>query len=77
MEHDEAARTVLMRRGADVVAVNLGSGPAELDVAGVEGGGAGDDLRVVLAWRPDETTLEGGRLLLPPESAAIVAPQVD
>jgi maltooligosyltrehalose trehalohydrolase len=68
--HDEAARTVLVRRGEHRVAVNLGTDVAELDVEtpGTE---------LLLAWEPGTTVAGAGRgavVVLAPRSAAVLGP---
>jgi maltooligosyltrehalose trehalohydrolase len=70
VEHDAEARTVVVHRGAYVVAVNVSDEVRRLDVD------IDAEPAIVVAWRPNDTTLAGGVLTLPPESAAIVGPAV-
>lgn len=70
--YDAEARTVVMRRGGDTVLVNLGTDEVLLTVGEPE-----TTLELVLAWRPDDTTLEGAAVRLPAESAAIVTTSRD
>ena len=69
VEHDEAQRTVVVRRGSHVVAVNLAA-----DARTVAVGGAPAELAVLLAWEPGGTALDGTRVTLPAESAAVLGP---
>ncbi|MGZ4654675.1 malto-oligosyltrehalose trehalohydrolase [Oryzihumus sp.] len=69
VDHDHAARTVVVTRGEHRVAVNLGSGPALLDL-----GEATAYRQVVLAWDEGARLTDDGRLSLPGESAAVVGP---
>ncbi len=68
VDHDTDAQTVVVRRGTQVVVVNL-SGKARTVALGVEEDAG---LEVALAWAPDGTRLDGSSLDLPAESAAIV-----
>jgi maltooligosyltrehalose trehalohydrolase len=72
--HDHEAGTVVVHRGAYVVAVNLGDRARRLDLGLDAEERAATGIEVVLAWRPDETTLTDGAVALPPQSAAIVGP---
>ncbi|MGI8433326.1 MAG: malto-oligosyltrehalose trehalohydrolase [Nocardioidaceae bacterium] len=69
VEHDIEAQTVLVSRGDHRIAVNLSSTHRSLAV-----GGSGTGAGVLLAWKPDDTQVDGDVLRLPPESAAIVGP---
>jgi maltooligosyltrehalose trehalohydrolase len=66
VEHDETASTVLMRRGAHLVAVNLAGEPRTLAIS--------PGLRIALAWGPAGAALDGSRLTLAAESAAVLGP---
>ncbi|HET7328758.1 MAG TPA: malto-oligosyltrehalose trehalohydrolase [Nocardioidaceae bacterium] len=66
-QHDHAAGTVVIRRGDDRVAVNVGAEQAELSVGGAA--------QLLLAWDPESTRLDGDVLRLPPHSAAVLGPQ--
>jgi maltooligosyltrehalose trehalohydrolase len=68
VEHDVDARTVVVHRGAYVVAVNVSDEVRTLDVD------VDAEPAIVVAWRPEDTTLADRVLTLPPESAAIVGP---
>jgi len=70
VDHDTDARTVVMRRGTQLVVLNL-SEEHRTVALGVDDTA---DLEVVLAWEPDATRLDGTCLELPAESAAIVGP---
>ena len=70
VEHDHEAGTVVVRRGNQVVAVNLAQQQRRLDLRAEPSGG----IEIVLAWVPGSTRLDGTVLTLPPESAAIVGP---
>jgi maltooligosyltrehalose trehalohydrolase len=65
VDHDEAARTVVMHRGEHVVAVNLGDERTELSVP--------PGLAPVLDWS-GEARIDGDVLHLPGESAAVLGP---
>ena len=67
--HDAGARTVVLTRGHDSVVVNMGAAPVWLDLP-AEDGAAVD---IVLAWQPQETVLEAGRIRVPAESAAVLS----
>jgi maltooligosyltrehalose trehalohydrolase len=69
VEHDADLRTVLVRRGGHLVAVNLSGEPHVLDLSAWPDG---PSLQVVLAWNPSETTRDGDRLTLPAESAVVL-----
>ncbi len=66
--HDVAARTVLVRRGDHLVAVNLSDRDADIalgaDAAGVE---------VLLAW-DDATAVHGTSVRVPARSATVLGP---
>ncbi len=66
LEHDEPAGLVLVHRGADRVAVNLGAEPATVDL-GVPG------LALLIGWDP-ATELDGAVVRLPAHSAAVLGP---
>jgi maltooligosyltrehalose trehalohydrolase len=69
VEHDPGAQTVVVHRGAYVVVVNLSADERRVDVALEHPAG------LIVAWRPDDTTLADGVLTLPSESAAIIGPR--
>ena len=66
--HDAAARTVIVHRGAHVAVVNLSPEPRTLVVPG--------GLRVALAWDARETVLDGARIALAAQTAAVLGPAV-
>ncbi|MDQ4085000.1 MAG: malto-oligosyltrehalose trehalohydrolase [Actinomycetota bacterium] len=66
--HDETARTVLVHRGEHRVVVNLADSARAVETD-LEAGPA----CVLLAW-DDDTTLDQGRVHLPPRSACVVGP---
>ena len=77
VDHDPVQQTVLVRRGRYVVAVNLAPEPRVVDVAQSDAQTSDKhraDLGLVLSWEHAETTLEGGLLTLPPESASVLGP---
>jgi maltooligosyltrehalose trehalohydrolase len=71
VDHDAERRTVLVRRGRHIVAVNLSAEPREIDLGGQPDEAA---LQVVLAWNRSDTTLVDDRLTLPAESAVVLGP---
>jgi maltooligosyltrehalose trehalohydrolase len=74
--HDAEAQTVVVHRAAYVVAVNLADHARRIaiDVQVDAPGDAPGELGIVVAWRPDKTTLAEDVLTLPPESAAVLGP---
>ncbi len=85
--HDTAARTVLVVRGQHRVAVNLGDTEARLDLrldepvhrdlvtrTPLDPARPAPEVVVLLAWDAAGTSLEDDRLVLPPQSAAVVGP---
>ena len=66
VQHDEAARTVLVRRGRHRVAVNLADSPAELFLGDI-------GLDLLLAWDPAAAVADS-TLSLPGRSAAVLGP---
>ena len=66
--HDAAARTVIVHRGGHVAVVNLSPEPRTLVVPG--------GLRVALAWDARETVLDGARIALAAQTAAVLGPAV-
>ena len=68
VEHDVAAGTVLVHRGAHVVAVNLDRERRTLVLPSA-------GLSVVLAWDAADVELAGARVTLAGESAAILGPE--
>jgi maltooligosyltrehalose trehalohydrolase len=69
VEHDAERQTVLVRRGALAVAVNLASKARRIDL-----GADSDRLQVVLAWDDDSLTRSGSTVGLGPESAVVLGP---
>ncbi len=68
VDHDEAARTVLVRRGEHRVVVNLSD-----DGTDVELGPDASHVAVLLAW-DDATALNGTSVRVPARSAAVLGP---
>ena len=71
VDHDDESRTVFVRRGKHVVAVNLSTDTREFDLGAPP---SEDQLQVVLAWNQDATTFDGTHLTLPSESAVVLGP---
>ena len=67
--HDPDLATVAVFRGRHVVVANLSGEPRDIDVSGARG-----ELDVLLAWHAEETSVDGGRVSLGPQSAAVLGP---
>jgi maltooligosyltrehalose trehalohydrolase len=73
VDHDEAARTVVVYRGDHVVAVNLSDRACTLTL---DSGPGEEPVRdVLLAWTPGEVAVGADRLTVPAESAVVLAPR--
>jgi maltooligosyltrehalose trehalohydrolase len=72
VEHDLAAQTVVMHRGAHHVVVNLSDRPHDLEVTCSEA--ETPDMEIILSWSA-EAAVVGPRIVrLPAESAVVVGP---
>lgn len=74
VDHDEATGWLRVRRGPVDVAVNLGTSVAAVDVGSGE---VGCGSTALLAASDPGVRLEGGRVVLPPDSVAITGPGRD
>ena len=70
VDEEVEAQTVVVRRGGHVVVVNLADSSRQVPL----GDAGADQLAVVLAWAPDETSMVGAAVRLPANSAAVLGP---
>jgi maltooligosyltrehalose trehalohydrolase len=72
VEHDLAAQTVVMHRGAHHVAVNLSDRPRDLRIACAEP--EPTEVEIILAWSPEAAVVGPRTVRVPGESAAVLGP---